>query len=52
MVLRYNTINQTILVPMNLKKLIPKDHPRYFIKNVFNYINCSISNRKFADTLG
>lgn len=51
MVLRDNTINQTIL-PMNLKKLIPKDHPRYFIKNVFNYIDCSISNRKFADTVG
>lgn len=34
MVLRDDTINQTMLVPMDLRKLIPKDHPCYFIKNV------------------
>ena len=50
MVLRDDTINQTMLVPMDLRKLIPKDHPCYFIKNVADYIDCSEANREFADT--
>ena len=41
MVLIDDTINQTMLVPMDLRKLIPKDHPCYFIKNVADYIDCS-----------
>lgn len=48
MVLRDDTINQTMLVPMDLRKLIPKDHPCYFIKNVADYIDCSEANREFA----
>ena len=52
MVLRDDTINQTMLVPMDLKKLISKDHPCYFIKNVADYIDCSKANRKFANTPG
>ena len=52
MVLRDDTINQTMLVPMDLRKLIPKDHPCYFIKNVADYIDCSKANREFADTPG
>lgn len=51
MVLRDDTINQTMLVPMDLMKLIPKDHPCYFIKNVADHIDCSKANREFADTL-
>lgn len=34
MVLIDDTINQTMLVPMDLRNLIPEDHPCYFIKNV------------------
>ena len=52
MVLRDDTINQTMLVPMDLRKLIPKDHPCYFIKNVVDHIDCSEANREFADTPG
>ena len=52
MVLRDDTINQTMLVPMDLRKLIPKDHPCYFIKNVVDQIDCSEANREFADSPG
>ena len=52
MVLRDDTINQTMLVPMDLRKLIPKDHPCYFIKNVVDQIDCSEANREFADSSG
>ena len=52
MVLRDDTINQTILIPMDLRKLIPKDHPCYFIKNVVDQIDCSEANREFADSPG
>lgn len=52
MVLRDDTINQTMLVPMDLRKLIPKDHPCYFIKNVVDQIDCSQANRVFADKPG
>ena len=38
MVLRDDTINQTMLIPMDLRKLIPKDHPSYFIKNVVDQL--------------
>lgn len=41
MVLRDDTINQTMLVPMDLRNLIPEDHPCYFIKNVVDQIDCS-----------
>lgn len=41
MVLRDYTINQTMLVPMDLRNLIPEDHPCYFIKNVVDQIDCS-----------
>lgn len=50
MVLRYDIINQTMLIPMDLRKLIPKDHPRYFIKNLVNQIDCSEANCEFADS--
>jgi len=52
MLLKDDTINQTMLVPMDLMKLIPKDHPCYFIKNVADNIDCSETNREFADTPG
>lgn len=38
MILRDDTINQTMLVPMDLRNLIPEDHPCYFIKNVVDQI--------------
>ncbi len=50
MVLRDDTINQTMR--MDLRKVIPKDHPCYFIKNVADHIDCSEANRVFADTPG
>ena len=52
MVLRDDTINQAMLVPMDLRELLPKDHPCYFIKNVANQIDCSGANREFAGTPG
>lgn len=52
MVLRDDTINQTMLVPMDLRNLIPEDHPCYFIKNVVDQIDCSQANRVFADRPG
>ena len=52
MVLRDDTINQTMLVPMDLRNLIPEDHPCYFIKNVVDQIDCSQANRVFADKPG
>ena len=41
MVLKDDTINQTMLVPMDLSNLIPEGHPCYFIKNVVDQIDCS-----------
>lgn len=52
MVLRDDTINQTMLVPMDLRNLIPEDHPCYFIKNVVDQIDCWQANRVFADKPG
>lgn len=52
MVLIDDTINQTMLVPMDLRNLIPEDHPCYFIKNVVEQIDCSQANRVFADKPG
>lgn len=52
MVLRDDTINQTMLVPMDLRNLIPEDHLCYFIKNVVDQIDCSQANRVFADKPG
>lgn len=52
MVLRDDTINHTMLVPMDLRNLIPEDHPCYFIKNVVDQIDCSQANRVFADKPG
>lgn len=52
MVLRDDTINQTMLVPMDLRNLIPEDHPCYFIKNVVDQIDCSQANRVFTDKPG
>lgn len=41
MVLKDDNINQTMLVPLDLRNLIPEDHPCYFIKNVVDLIDCS-----------
>ena len=49
MVLKDYTINQTMLVPMDLRNLIPEDHPCYFIKNVVDQIDCSEANQEFRD---
>lgn len=38
MVLKDDTINQTMLVPMDLSNLIPEGHLCYFIKNVGRYV--------------
>ena len=47
MVLKDDTINQTMLVPMDLSNLIPEGHPCYFIKNVVGQIDCSEANKEF-----
>ena len=52
MVLRDDTINQTMLVHIDLMKLIPKYYPGYFIKNVVDQIDCSEANRVFVDSPG
>ncbi|WP_052331863.1 hypothetical protein [Methanobrevibacter oralis] len=52
MVLKDDTINQTMLVPMDLSNLIPEGHPCYFIKNVVDQIDCSEANKEFRDKPG
>ncbi len=52
MVLKDDTINQTMLIPRDLRNMIPEDHPCYFIKNVVDQIDCTQANREFADTAG
>ena len=52
MVLKDDAINQTMLVPMDLRNLIPGDHPCYFIKNVVHQIDCSEANKEFRDKPG
>ena len=51
MVLKDDNINQTMLVPMDLRNLIPEDHPCYFIKNVVDLIDCSKANQNFVESL-
>ena len=51
-VLRDDAINKTMLIPMDSRKLIPKDNQCYFIKNVVDQIDCSEANREFADSPG
>lgn len=50
MVLKGDTINQTLLVPIDLRNLIPKDHPYYFIKNAVDQIDCSETNHPFINS--
>ena len=52
MVLKDDNINQSMLVPLDLRNLIPKDHPCYFIKNVVDLIDCSKANQEFRGTPG
>lgn len=52
MVLKDDNINQTMLVPMDLRNLIPEDHPCYFIKNVVDLIDCSKANQEFRGKSG
>ena len=41
MVLREDKIGQQLLIPLDLRELIPKDHPCYFIQNVVDEIDFS-----------
>ena len=41
MVLREYKIGQQLLIPLDLRELIPKDHPCYFIQNVVDEIDFS-----------
>ena len=52
MVLKDDNINQSMLVPLDLRELIPKDHPCFFIKNVVDLIDCSKANQEFRGTPG
>lgn len=46
MVLRDDTINQQLLIPLDLRDLIPKDHPCYFIKNVVDTMDFTEVHKK------
>ena len=48
MFLKYDTVNKTMLMSMDLKNLIPEGHLCYFIKNVVDQIDCSEANKKFS----
>ena len=37
---------------MDLRNLIPGDHPCYFIKNVVDLVDCSKANHEFRGTPG
>lgn len=37
---------------MELRNLIPKNHPYYFIKNEVDLIDCSKANQEFRGTHG
>ena len=52
MVLKDYNINHSMLVPMDLRNLIPEDHPRHFIKNVVDLIDCSQANKEFRGKPG
>ena len=52
MVLKDDNINQSMLVPLDLRELIPKDHPCFFIKNVVDLIDCSKVNQEFRGKPG
>ena len=52
MVLKYDNINQSMLVHMDLRNLIHGDHPCYFIKNVVDLIDCSQANKEFRGKPG
>lgn len=52
MVLRDDTINQQLLVPLDLRNLIPKDHPCYFIKNVVDTMDFTEVHKKFQGKPG
>ncbi len=41
MVLREDRIGQQLLIPLDLRDLIPKDHPCYFIQNVVDQMDFS-----------
>lgn len=46
MVLKEDTIHQELLIPFNLKELIPENHPCYLMENVVNQMNF----KKIEDT--
>ena len=50
MVLKDDNINKSMLVSLDLRNLIPKNHPCYFIKNVVDLIDCSKANPEFRVT--
>ena len=52
MVLKYDNINQSMLVHMDLRNLIHGDHPCYFFKNVVDLIDCSQANKEFRGKPG
>ncbi|WP_295617237.1 transposase [uncultured Methanobrevibacter sp.] len=52
MVLRDDTINQQLLILLDLRDLIPKDHPHYFIKNVVDTMDFTEVHKKFEGKPG
>lgn len=47
MVLKDDTINQQLLVPMNLRDLIPDDHPCYLVQNVVDRMDFTDVDDKY-----
>ena len=52
MVLRDDTINQQLLIPLDLRDLIPKDHPCFFIKNVVDTMDFTEIHKKYEGKPG
>nr|WP_302578573.1 transposase [Methanobrevibacter arboriphilus] len=52
MVLRDDSINQQLLVPVDLCDLIPDDHPCYLVKNVVDMIDFKNIDNKYRFSAG
>lgn len=52
MVLRDDSINQQLLVPIDLRSLIPEDHPCYLVSNVVDRIDFAEIDNKYRYNAG
>ena len=52
MVLREDTTNQTLLLPTDIRKLIPENHVCFFIAKLVDSIDFSDIDSKYKNTPG